>query len=63
MLAPFMPSACETVFGQIGASLDVTTFDSACTFGGLPKNVAAKKGGIIFPRLDMEKELAELAAI
>ena len=63
MLTPFMPPTCETVFGQIGAAVDQVTFDSACAFGGLSKNAAAQKGGIVFPRLDISKELTEFAGV
>ena len=61
LLVPYMPDSCETIFKQIGASADLTIYDSACTFGALPKTVSVKKGEIIFPRLDMAKELAELS--
>ena len=61
MLQPFMPDSCEKIFGQIGASDSVTGFESAVSFGALPENVTVNKGPIIFPRLDLEKELTELA--
>ena len=61
MLQPFIPLSCEKIFSQIGASGRLTEYDGAITFGGLPADVTVKKGEIIFPRLDMAKELAELA--
>ena len=60
LLKPFMPKSCEKIFAQIGVGADITTWDSAAAFGSLPKNVTVSKGDIIFPRIDMEKELAEL---
>jgi methionyl-tRNA synthetase len=62
MLIPVMPDSCETIFTQIGASDALKAYDSASPFGALPKNAAVRKGEIIFPRLDMAKELEELAA-
>jgi len=61
MLQPFMPDSCVKIFSQIGASEELTTFDSAVLFGSLPKTTAVRKGDIIFPRLDLAKELAELS--
>ena len=61
MLQPFIPDSCARIFEQIGASGDMTKYESAETFGALPKNVAVIKGEIIFPRLDLEKELQELS--
>jgi len=61
MLTPFMPESCEKILTQIGASSDIMTFDSAMHFGALPKEATVCKGDIIFPRLDLAKELAELA--
>ena len=60
MLQPFIPDSCVKIFGQIGAAGELTQYDSAASFGALPKNTTVRKGEIIFPRLDMEKELAEL---
>ena len=61
MLQPFMPDSCSKIFGQIGSPDELTTFDSAATFGALPKDATVRKGEIIFPRLDIEKELKALA--
>ncbi|MCL2201377.1 MAG: methionine--tRNA ligase, partial [Oscillospiraceae bacterium] len=61
MLQPVMPEACEKIFAQIGAAKELTTFDSATAYGGLPKTNTVTKGEIIFPRLDLAKELEALA--
>jgi methionyl-tRNA synthetase len=58
LLQPFMPETCENVFAQIGAG-ELKALDTAA-FGLLPRTVEVKKGGVIFPRIDIEKELKEL---
>ena len=61
MLTPVMPESCATIFSQIGALSELTSFDTAVSFGALPKTVEVNKGEIIFPRLDITKELEALA--
>jgi len=63
LLIPIMPESCTKILKQIGATEELSTFDSAKAFGKLPKNVTVQKGDIIFPRLDVAKELAELAEV
>ena len=60
LLSPVMPESCDKIFSQIGASDSIKTYDSATSFGALQKNVTVSKGDIIFPRLNIKKELAEL---
>jgi len=60
LLQPFMPDTCARIFEQIGASGETTSYDSAETFGELPAAVTVTKGPVIFPRIDLEKELDEL---
>jgi len=62
LLSPCMPEACTKVFAQIGADERVTTWEGAKTLGLLPATVRVAKGEAIFPRIDVEKELAELEA-
>jgi len=57
MLTPFMPDSCAKIFQQIGASDDLTTYDSAVKFGALPQKAAVKKGEIIFPRYEQINDL------
>ena len=61
LLQPFMPEACGKIFTQLGVSGGLASYDSVTSFGALPKNTAVNKGDIVFPRLDMAKELEELA--
>jgi len=63
MLSPVMPDSCEEIFKQIGVPEQLTTFENASVYGGLQKNTTVCKGEIIFPRLDVEKELEALALI
>ena len=60
LLSAFMPTTMPKVWEQIGASEDDVAYDNAASFGVLPKNVTVHKGEIIFPRIDVEKEIDEL---
>ncbi|MBS6750517.1 MAG: methionine--tRNA ligase, partial [Firmicutes bacterium] len=60
LLVPFMPSSCEKAFAQIGAKGEETGWDKAAVWGALPADVTVTKGDTLFPRIDMNKELAEL---
>ena len=60
MLTPFMPESCEKAFAQIGACAAYRTWDKAGEYGVLPANVSVHKGETLFPRIDMDKALAEL---
>ncbi len=62
LLTPFMPASMEELFVQIGAEESVRTWDSAATWGALSAAAAVEKGENLFPRIDLEKELAELEA-
>ncbi|MBQ2323556.1 MAG: methionine--tRNA ligase [Oscillospiraceae bacterium] len=63
LLTPFMPESCEKIFSRIGAAENGRTWDSAAIFGVLGDNTVVHKGEAIFPRIDAEKELAELEAL
>ncbi|MBQ5439470.1 MAG: methionine--tRNA ligase [Clostridia bacterium] len=63
LLSAFMPSTMPKIWEQIGASKDCTTYENAGTFGVLDKNVTVKRGEVIFPRIDVQKEIDELNAI
>ncbi|MBQ8748399.1 MAG: methionine--tRNA ligase [Oscillospiraceae bacterium] len=58
LLAPFMPDTAAEIAKRLGdARMD---WDSLEDFGVLPVQVATVAGPALFPRIDMEKELAEL---
>ena len=60
LLTPFMPGSCTKAFERIGANEAVRNWESAGIWGSLPADVTVKKGDTLFPRIDMNKELAEL---
>lgn len=63
MLCPFMPSVMPKVWEQIGADESMTTYENAAIFGVLPENVTVHKGEVLFPRIDIEKEIEELNSL
>ncbi|MCL2068467.1 MAG: methionine--tRNA ligase subunit beta, partial [Oscillospiraceae bacterium] len=65
MLLPFMPNTAPKIFAQIGIGSggEYIAWESARIFGKLPANVTVQKGETLFPRIDLEKELAELEAL
>ncbi|MBO5447820.1 MAG: methionine--tRNA ligase [Ruminococcus sp.] len=63
LLNCFMPSTMPKVWEQIGAGDPDVTYENAGKFGVLPANVTVKRGDIIFPRIDVDKEIDELNKI
>ena len=63
LLTPFIPDSAAEVLNQIGAGEDCRTWESAGTWGSLPGDVTVKRGENLFPRIDMDKELAALEEI
>ncbi|MBR4224950.1 MAG: methionine--tRNA ligase subunit beta, partial [Oscillospiraceae bacterium] len=63
LLYPFMPATMPKVWEQIGTSESQGSYENAATFGVLPADVTVHKGGIIFPRIDADKEIDELNEI
>lgn len=57
LLAPFLPDTASAIQRQLHLTPDQAAWDSAGTFGLLPKDAAVEKGEVLFPRIDMEKEL------
>ena len=60
LIAPFMPYTADEIRKQIGVSSEFA-WDESGVFGK-EETYTVAKGGIIFPRIDLEKELAELEA-
>ena len=58
LLSPFMPQTAEEIAKRLGGA--ATDWDSLAVFGKLPADVATVAGPALFPRIDVEKELAEL---
>ncbi len=63
LLSAFMPTTMPKVWQQIGADDTHTVYEKTAEFGVLPKNVTVHKGEIIFPRIDVDKEIEALNAI
>ena len=63
LLSAFMPSTMPKVWEQIGAGEAEVSYDKTAQFGVLPANVTVHKGEIIFPRIDVEKEIEELNSL
>lgn len=63
LLSSFMPETMPKIWEQIGAKAEDVTYENAGKFGVLPTDVTVSKGDIIFPRIDVDKEIEELNAI
>ena len=63
LLSPFMPSTMPKVWEQIGADDSTVSYENAGKFGVLPADVTVHRGEIIFPRIDVDKEIDELNKI
>ena len=63
LLSNFMPTTMPKVWEQIGAAESDITYENAGTFGVLPADVTVHRGEIIFPRIDVDKEIEELNKI
>ncbi len=60
LIAPFMPETAPKVAEQLGARPEELTWESAGKWGVLSAAEAVKKGETLFPRIDVEKEIAAL---
>ncbi len=60
LLSPFMPETMPKALEQIGACDKCANYENAATFAVLPADVTVKKGEVLFPRIDVEKEIEEL---
>ena len=62
LLSPFMPDSMDKLFDQISACDSCRTWEAAGRWGVLRSTAAPTKGENLFPRVDMEKALAQLEA-
>lgn len=61
LLQPFMTDTSDKIWGQLGITdKETTTWDSSKAWGGYKEGTTVCKGDIIFPRIDVKKELEEL---
>lgn len=63
LLSNFMPTTMPKVWEQIGAAESDITYENTGKFGVLPADVTVHRGEIIFPRIDVDKEIEELNKI
>lgn len=63
LLSPVMPNTMPEIWRQIGASPEITEWSSAGNFGLLAPDVTVSKGEVLFPRIDMDKEIEYLNGI
>ena len=61
LLQPFMPDTAAEIGKRLGGA-DLS-WDSLNAFGTLPREAVTVAGPALFPRIDTEKELAELEAL
>lgn len=60
LLTPFLTSTPQKIFEQLGTPTESQALDSVA-FGGTVAGSLVSKGEALFPRIDVEKELAALA--
>ena len=63
VISPFVPKSSQKIQEQIGANQEIFTWESTHTWGKLQRDVRVNRLDPIFPRLDVNKELAELDRI
>ena len=60
LLTPFIPETTPKIFAQLGVSGETAGYITAGTWGILPQDTVITKGEALFPRIDVDKEIAEL---
>lgn len=63
LLSPFMPTSMPKIWEQIGASPDDVSYENAARFNVLKPDVKVSRGEVLFPRIDLDKEIEELNKI
>ncbi|QGQ97133.1 methionine--tRNA ligase [Paenibacillus psychroresistens] len=62
LIQPFLTQAPAKIWQQLGiVAGELTSWESAAVFGTLPAGIQLHKGDPIFPRLDVEQEVAYIA--
>lgn len=61
LIQPFMPETPEKIWHQLGITDSCALeWESSKQWGGYPAGVSVNKGEVLFPRIDIKKELEEL---
>ncbi len=63
LLASFMPNTMPKIWEQIGANNAAVSYENVSKWGVLPLDIEVKRGEIIFPRYDAEKEVEYLNSV
>lgn len=64
LIQPFMPETPFKIWEQLGITdNNAISWESTKSWGGYPEGAKVNKGDVIFPRIDLKKELEELEAI
>lgn len=64
LLQPFMPETPEKIWQQLGiANSSILGWDNARQWGTYPEGVSVNRGEVIFPRIDIKKEMEELEGL
>ena len=64
LITPAMPNTSKAIFEQLSIKDNsLLSWDSTKQFGLLQKDFSITKGNVIFPRIDIEKELEQLDAM
>lgn len=59
----FLPDTAEKMRTQLNVSEEQFTWESILSYGGMCPGEELKKGAALFPRIDVKKELEELAEL
>ncbi len=62
LIQPFMPETPNKIWAQLAVAENQRTWESAGKWGGYEQTAPITTGEIIFPRIDLEKEMEALAA-
>ena len=60
LIQPFMTETPKTIWQQLGVKESLTVWTSLEEFAQLPAGTKVEKGTPIFPRLDVEEEVAHI---
>ncbi len=63
LLNPFMPESCAKIAASIGISADDLAIANAESYGLLKADATVTKSEVLFPRIDIKKELLELESL
>jgi methionyl-tRNA synthetase len=63
LISPVMPRTALKIREQLGIPEELGTWESVLAYGAIQEGTPVQKGEAIFPRIDIEKELADLEKI